>query len=53
MEDIKDKIKAIFKAHGKTSKDKADKINKVDETKLPKLSTEEVARIGLSAIPTT
>ena len=47
IKDIKDKLKAVFKAHGKTAKDKADK---VDKTKLPKLLAKEVVRIGLSAI---
>ena len=47
-----DELKAIFKAHGKTTKDKVDKVNKVNETKLPKLSAEEVLRIGFPAIPT-
>ena len=50
-EDIKeDKFRAVFKACGKTTKDKADK---VDETKLPELLAKEVARIGLSTVPTT
>ena len=49
IEDIKDKLGAVFKAHGKTTKDKADK---VDKTKLLKLSAEVVMRMGLSAIPT-
>ena len=48
MEDIKDKVRAIFKALRKTAEDKADKINK---TKLPELSAEEVARINFSTIP--
>ena len=48
-EDIKDKLKASFKARGKTAEDKADK---VDKTKLPELSAEEVIKIGLPAIPT-
>ena len=50
---IKDNIKedelgAIFKARGKTAKNKADEVNK---TKLPKLSVKEVIKIGLSAVP--
>ena len=50
-EDIKeDKFGAVFKARGITAKDKADKVG---ETKLPKLSAEEVARMGLPAVPTT
>ena len=49
MEDIEDKVKAIFKARGKTTKDKADE---VDKTKLLKLLTKEVVRIGLPAVPT-
>src|SRR6266567_6700477 len=50
IEDIKDKSGAIFKACGKTAKDEADK---VDKTKLPELSAEEVIRIGLPAVPTS
>ena len=49
MEDIKDKVGAIFKAYSKTAKDKADK---VDKTKLPELSAKEVARIDLPTVPT-
>ncbi len=47
--DIKDKLRAVVKACGKTIKDKADE---VDKTKLPELSAEEVIRIGLFTIPT-
>ena len=50
MEDIKDKVGAIFKACGKATKDKVDK---VDKAKLPELSAEEVAKMGLPAVPTT
>ena len=53
VEEIKDEVKAVFEARGKTAEDKADKINKVDETELPELSAEEVVRMGLPAIPTT
>ena len=53
MEDIEDKVKAVFKARGETAEDKADKVDKVDKTKLPKLSAEEVATMGLPAVPTT
>jgi hypothetical protein len=49
IEDIKDELGAVFKAYGKTTKDKADK---VDKTKLPELLAKEVARIGLPAVPT-
>ena len=49
MENIKDKVGAIFKAYSKTTKDKVDKVNK---TKLLELLTKEVIRIGLSVIPT-
>jgi hypothetical protein len=49
VEDIKDKVGAIFKAYSKTAKDKADK---VDKTKLLELLAEEVIRIGLPAVPT-
>ena len=47
MEDIKDKVGAVFKAYSKTAKDKADK---VDKTKLLELLAKEVIRIGLSTI---
>ena len=49
IEDIKDKLKTIFKAHSKATKDKTDEVNK---TKLLKLSAESIIRIGLPAIPT-
>ena len=49
MEDIKNKVGAIFKAYSKTTKDKVDK---VDKTKLPELLTKEVARIGLPTVLT-
>jgi len=39
----------VFKARGKTAKDKADK---VDKTKLPELSAKEVIRIGLFTVST-
>ena len=39
----------VFKAHGETAKDKA---NKVDKTKLPELLAKEVTRIDLPAVPT-
>ena len=48
MENIKDKVKAIFKARGKTAKKK---INKVDKAELPELSAEKVVKIGLLTIP--
>ena len=49
-EDIKEEeLGAVFKACGKTAKDKADK---VDKTKLLELLVEEVIRIGLPAVPT-
>jgi len=49
-EDIKEEeLGAIFKACGKTAKNKA---NKVDKTKLPELLVKEVIRIGLSVVPT-
>ena len=51
MEDFEeDKFGAVFKACGETAEDEADE---VDETKLPELSAEEVARMGLLAVPTT
>jgi hypothetical protein len=49
VEDIKDKVGAIFKAYSKTAKDKADK---VDKTKLLELLAEEVIRLDLSIVPT-
>jgi hypothetical protein len=49
MEDIKDELGAVFKAYGKTAKDKVDK---VDETKLLELLAKEVIRMGLPAVPT-
>ena len=49
IKDIKDKLGAVFKARGKTAKDKADK---VDKTKLPELLAKEVTRMGLPAVPT-
>jgi len=50
IKDIKeDELGAVFKARGETTEDEADK---VDETKLPELSAEEVIRIGLPAVPT-
>ena len=50
IEDFKeDKFGAVFKAHNKTAKDKADK---VDTTKLTELLAKEVARIGLPTVPT-
>ena len=44
-----DELEAIFKARGKTTKDKVDK---VDKTKLLELLAEEVLRIGFPAVPT-
>ena len=49
MEDIEDKVGAIFKARGETAEDKADE---VDETELPELLAEEVARMDLPTVPT-
>ena len=49
MEDIKDKVGAIFKACGKTTKNKVDE---VDKAKLLELLAKEVARIGLPTVPT-
>jgi len=53
VEDIEDKVGAIFKARGETAEDKADKVDKVDKAKLPELLAEEVTRMGLPTIPTT
>jgi len=49
IKDIKDKLGAVFKACSKTTKDRADK---VDKTKLLELLAEEVIRIGLPTVPT-
>ena len=50
-EDIKEEeLGAVFEARGETAEDKVDK---VDETELPKLSVEEVIRMGLPAVPTS
>ena len=49
MEDIKDKLGAVFKAHSKTTEDEADK---VDKTELLELLTKEITRIGLPAVST-
>ena len=49
MEDIEDKLGAIFEARGKAIKNKADK---VDETELLELLAKEVIRIGLPTVPT-
>ena len=48
MEDIKDKVGTIFKTCSKTTKDKADK---VDKAKLLELLAKEVIRIGLPTVP--
>ena len=49
IEDIEDELEASFKARGKTTKDKVDK---VDKTKLLELLAKEVIRIGLPTVPT-
>jgi len=50
IKDIReDELEAVFKAYGETAKDKVDK---VDETKLPELSAKEVIRISLPTVPT-
>jgi hypothetical protein len=49
VEDIKDKVGAIFKAYSKTAKDKADK---VDKTKLLELLAKKVIRLDLPTVPT-
>jgi hypothetical protein len=49
VEDIEDELGAVFKARSKTTKDKADK---VDKTKLLELLAKEVIRIGLPTVPT-
>ena len=50
IEDIKNKIKAVFKARGETTKEK---VNKVDKTELPELSAKKIAKMGLFTVPTT
>ena len=50
VEDIEDEVGAIFEARGETAEDKADE---VDETELPELLAEEVARMDLPTVPTT
>jgi hypothetical protein len=50
VEDIEDEVGAIFEARGEAAEDKA---SEVDKAKLPELSAEEVARMGLPAVPTT
>jgi hypothetical protein len=49
VEDIKDELGAVFKARSKAAKDKADK---VDKTKLLKLSAKAIIRMGLPTVPT-
>ena len=49
MEDIKDKLGAVFKARGKAAEDKADK---VDKTKLLELSAKVIIKMGLPPIST-
>jgi len=49
MEDIEDELEAVFKARGKAAEDKVDE---VDETKLPELLAEAIIRMGLPPVPT-
>ena len=49
IKDIKDESGAVFKARGKTTKDKVDKVDKI---KLLELLAKEVIRIGLPTVPT-
>jgi len=49
VEDIEDKLGAVFEARGEAAEDKADK---VDKTKLPELSAKAIIKIGLPAVPT-
>jgi hypothetical protein len=49
IEDIEDESGAVFEARGETAEDKVDE---VDETKLPELLAKEVIRIGLPTVPT-
>ena len=48
IEDIKDKLGAVFKAYSETAEDKVDEVEK---TELPELLAEEVIRMGLPAVP--
>ena len=50
IKDIKDKLKAVFKARGETAEDEADE---VDKTEPLELSAKEVTKMGLSAVPTS
>ena len=47
IEDIKDEVGAVFEAYSKTTKDKADE---VDKTELLELLAKEVIRIGLPTL---
>jgi len=47
IENIKDKLEAVFKAYSKAAKDKADK---VDKTELPELLAKAIIRIGLPTV---
>ena len=47
---IKDKLRAVFKAYSEITKNK---INKVDKTKLLELLSEKIIKIGFFAIPTS
>jgi hypothetical protein len=49
VEDIEDEVGAIFEACGEAAEDKVDE---VDEAKLPELLAEEVIRMGLPTVPT-
>ena len=49
MEDIKDKLGAIFKAYSEAAKDKADKVNKTERLEL---LAKAIIKIGLFAVPT-
>jgi len=49
VEDIEDKLGAVFKARGEAAEDEADK---VDKTKLLELSAKAIIRMGLLAVST-
>ena len=49
IENIKDKLEAIFKTYSKIIKNKVDK---VDKTKLLEILAKEIIRMGLPAVPT-
>ena len=49
VKDIKDEVKAVFKAYSEIAEDKIDKVDKIE---LLELLVKEVTRIGLSTVST-